>query len=151
MKEITYNGKKIPAYNLLMRRENALDILHGKKVVETRCPSARYDKMFLDPEIVAANTKAMEEGRLEDWQMDMRTDVGAIHFYSTGAPWTLDVLIDEVGTVFLNDEGIKFMQENFNFHDFDDELGKNNDLPADEIPWVYWFHIGKVVAASGLE
>ena len=34
--KIDYNGQEIEAYSLIMTKENALDILNGKKSIETR-------------------------------------------------------------------------------------------------------------------
>lgn len=151
MYTIHHNGEEIPAYALIMRKENALDILRGTKKIETRNASEHYDNIFLDKEIIAKNEQAVKEGRDEDWQTPLRTDVGAIHFYSTGAPWTLDVRFDEILGVWVNDEGIKFLQDEYGFHDFDDELGKWNDVPDEEKPYVYVFHLTEILGHKGLK
>ena len=59
--------------------------------------SAKYEKMFTDFAQVDENEKLRKAGREEECQPILRTDIEAIHFYSTGAPWTLDVAIDEIG------------------------------------------------------
>lgn len=44
--KISYNGQEIEAYSLVMTKENALAILNGKKDIETRMLSTKYEKMF---------------------------------------------------------------------------------------------------------
>ena len=46
--KINYKGQEIEAYSLVMNRNNALDILNGKKCIETRMLSSKYEKMFTD-------------------------------------------------------------------------------------------------------
>ena len=82
--KINYNGQEIEAYSLIMTKENALDILNGKKSIETRMLSAKYEKMFTDFAQVDENEKLRKAGREEECQPILRTDIEAIHFYSTG-------------------------------------------------------------------
>lgn len=42
--KISYNGQEIEAYSLVMTKENALAILNGKKDIETRMLSTKYEK-----------------------------------------------------------------------------------------------------------
>lgn len=58
--KITYNGKEHEAYALVMKRENALEILNGTKRVEIRAFTEFYDRMFLDMDIVAKNERDPE-------------------------------------------------------------------------------------------
>lgn len=46
--KINYKGQEIEAYSLIMTKKNALDILNGKKTIETRALSSKYEKMFTD-------------------------------------------------------------------------------------------------------
>ena len=43
---IKYKDQEIEAYPLIMRKEKALDILRGKKTIEIRKFSGKYEKMF---------------------------------------------------------------------------------------------------------
>lgn len=45
MKTIKYNGQEVEAYSLIMTKANALDILNGKKVIETRKLSSKYENL----------------------------------------------------------------------------------------------------------
>ena len=47
---IQVDGKPVEAYHLIMKKENALDILKGKKKVEIRTFSDKYLSMFIDQE-----------------------------------------------------------------------------------------------------
>lgn len=122
MKTIKYNGQEVEAYSLIMTKANALDILNGKKVIEARKLSSKYEKMFTNFKQLEENERLRKEGRENECQPILRTDIEAIHFYSTGAPWFLDVAIDEIGIGEVTEEGIKFMQEEFGFHEFDEQL-----------------------------
>ena len=135
MKTIKYNGQEVEAYSLIMTKANALDILNGKKVIETRKLSSKYEKMFTNFKQLEENERLRKEGRENECQPILRTDIEAIHFYSTGAPWFLDVAIDEIGIGEVTEEGIKFMQEEFGFHEFDEQLEefKKNYLHICEI------------------
>lgn len=151
MKTIKYNGQEVEAYSLIMTKANALDILNGKKVIEARKLSSKYEKMFTDFKQLEKNEKLRKEGREDECQPILRTDIEAIHFYSTGAPWFLDVAIDEIGIGEVTEEGIKFMHEEFDFHDFDEQLEEFKKNPPEEIPLFYYLHISEVINHEGLK
>ena len=151
MKTIKYNGQEVEAYALIMTKANALDILTGKKVIETRKLSSKYEKMFTNFKQLEENERLRKEGRENECQPILRTDIEAIHFYSTGAPWFLDVAIDEIGIGEVTEEGIKFMHEEFDFHDFDEQLEEFKKNPPEEIPLFYYLHISEVINHEGLK
>lgn len=151
MKTIKYKDQEIEAYSLIMRKENALDILSGKKTIEVRKFSGKYEKMFTDFKQLEENEKLRKAGRDEECQPILRTDVEAIHFYSTGSPWTLDVAIDEIGIGEITEEGIKFMHDEFDFHDFDEQLDEFKKNPPKELPLFYYLHICETINHSGLK
>jgi hypothetical protein len=151
MKMINYKGEEIEAYSLIMRKENALDILRGNKIIETRAFSSKYEKMFTDFYQLEENEKLRKAGREDECQPILRTDIEAVHFYSTGASWTLDVAIDEIGIGEVTEEGIKFMHEEFDFHDFDDQLEMFKKNPPKEIPLFYYLHICEIISHDGLK
>lgn len=151
MKTIKYNGQEVEAYSLIMTKANALDILNGKKVIETRKLSSKYEKMFTNFKQLEENERLRKEGRENECQPILRTDIEAVHFYSTGAPWFLDVAIDEIGIGEVTEEGIKFMHEEFDFHDFDEQLEEFKKNPPEEIPLFYYLHISEVINHEGLK
>lgn len=151
MKTIKYNGQEVEAYSLIMTKANALDILNGKKVIEARKLNSKYEKMFTNFKQLEENERLRKEGRENECQPILRTDIEAIHFYSTGAPWFLDVAIDEIGIGEVTEEGIKFMHEEFDFHDFDEQLEEFKKNPPEEIPLFYYLHISEVINHEGLK
>lgn len=151
MKTIKYNGQEVEAYSLIMTKANALDILNGKKVIEARKLSSKYEKMFTNFKQLEENERLRKEGHENECQPILRTDIEAIHFYSTGAPWFLDVAIDEIGIGEVTEEGIKFMHEEFDFHDFDEQLEEFKKNPPEEIPLFYYLHISEVINHEGLK
>lgn len=151
MKTIKYNGQEVEAYSLIMTKANALDILNGKKVIETRKLSSKYEKMFTNFKQLEENEILRKEGRENECQPILRTDIEAIHFYSTGAPWFLDVVIDEIGIGEITEEGLQFMHEEFDFHDFDDLLEEFKKNPPEELPLFYYLHICEVINHEGLK
>jgi hypothetical protein len=151
MRTIKVDGVEYPAYSLLMRKENALAILQGKKTIETRLMSKRYFKMFTDPDKLKKRKEFLANGGSEDeCESVCRTDIGFIHFYSTGANWTLDVEIDELDTCELTVEGLDFLKEEFGFDEFDDV---RNEIPEEYKPGAqvfFYAHIKEIVGHSGL-
>lgn len=150
MKQIKFGDEAFDAYSLLMRKENALEILSGKKTIETRLDSQRYFKMFLDHKQVEENERLLKGGRGNECVNALREDVWAIHFYSTGADWTLDVLFDEIGYSPMTQESIDKIKEKFPFTDFDDVEEVYKGVPQEERPWFFWFHIDTIVDHKGL-
>lgn len=78
--KISYNGQEIEAYSLVMTKENALAILNGKKDIETRMLSTKYEKMFTDFAQVDENEKLRKSGHEDECKPVLRTDIEAIHF-----------------------------------------------------------------------
>lgn len=150
MKMIDYKGEQIPAYALLMRKENALEILNGTKTIETRMVSNRYEKMFVNFDQAKKNEQLRKEGREDECKSILRTDIDAIHFYSTGAPWILDVGVDEIGISSFSAEDIKYLQDEYDFHEFDDAVEEFKNTPEEEMPLFYYFHIDEIIRHEGL-
>jgi hypothetical protein len=113
--------------------------------------STKYEKMFTDFAQVDENEKLRKSGHEDECKPVLRTDIEAIHFYSTGAPWTLDVAIDEIGIGEVTEEGIKFMHDEFDFHDFDEQLKEFKKNPPKELPLFYYLHICEIISHSGLK
>jgi len=149
--KIKFEGNEYDAYALIMRKPNAQAILSGKKTLEIRQFSNRYVKMFTDFEQVEKNAKLREEGRDDECQSSCRGDIGVVHFYSTGAPWFLDVKIDEIGIATMCEEDIKFLNDEYDFHDYDNEWQQFNDLPFNEKPMFYYLHISDILQYEGLD
>lgn len=148
--KIKVNGQEVEAYALLMQKENALEILNGKKTIEIRALNSKYDKMFTDQKQLELNEELRKAGRDSECKAPYRTDIGYIHFYNYNKSWTLDVAIDEIGMTEMTKSGIEFLNSEFGFHDYDNEWQQYEGLPEDEIPLFYYLHIVEVVGQTGL-
>ena len=148
--KITVDGQKEEAYALIMRKENALEILHGTKTVEIREANSKYEKMFTDQDRLEKNRQAEAEGR-DEWQVPVRTDVAFVHFYNYNNSWSLDCEIDEIGTASLTEEDVDFLNQEFGFHELDNEWQEFVGKPDDEIPFFFYLNIKGIVAHRGLD
>lgn len=148
--KINYKGQEVEAYALIMKKENALEILKGKKTVEFRDFTPKYEKMFTDFEQIAKNQDLVAAGRENECLPPFNTDIEAIHFYPYNNSWHLDVLIDEIGVVDITEEGAKFLADTFGCHEMDDQWQQFAHLPKDEIPFMFYLHIDEIVGHHGL-
>jgi len=140
MKKITYQGKEYQAYDFIMKKEHALDIISGKKTLEIRSFTPFYNKMFFDKEQDKLNKEKPEE-----FLVPMRTDVEFIHFRNYNNSWFLIVRIDDIGCSMMDKDDIEILAEDYNFHDYDKEWQQFEHLSDDEKPLFFWFHINEIV------
>lgn len=148
--KINVNGQQEEAYALIMKKENALEILHGEKNLEIRVASSKYEKLFTDYKQLAKNKRAAAEGS-GDWQVPIRNDIAFVHFYNYANSWTLDCEIDEIGTASMTKEDVDFLNQEFGFHDFDNEWQQYEGRSEEEIPFFFYIHIASIVGQRGLE
>jgi len=130
----------VQAFDFLMKRENALDIISGKKKLEIRSFSPYYHKLLTDKEQERKNRDNPEEDIVP-----IRTDIEFIHFHNYNNSWFLNVKINEVGLSMIEKEDIEMLAEDFGFHDFDNEWSLYKDLPNSEKPLFYWFSIIEII------
>lgn len=149
--KIKVNGQEVEAYALLMQKENALEILNGKKTIEIRALNSKYSSMFTDQKQLEENEKLRAEGREEECKPPYRTDIAYVHFYNYQKSWTLDVAIDEIGMTEMTKEGIDFLNSEFGFHDYDNEWQQYDGKPFDDIPIFFYLHIAEIVGQTGLK
>jgi hypothetical protein len=136
---IDYKGEKQMAYNLIMRKVHAKDIVSGKKRVEIRQFSDYFIGMFFDREKDAFNQKNPPE----KWVNPVRDDVDFIHFRDYDNSWFLDVKIGNCGIGMIEQETIEYLAKNYDFHDLDNEWQQYKD--DDEPPLFFWFEIKEIV------
>ena len=148
--KINYKGQEVEAYALIMKKENAKEILEGKKTVEFRQFSPKYEKMFTDFAQVKKNEELVAQGRENECLPPFNTDVEVVHFYPYNNSWHLDVFIDEIGTVDITEEGARFLAEEFGCHEMDDQWQQYAHLPKEEIPFMFYLHIDGIVGHHGL-
>lgn len=147
--QIEYDGQKEEAYSLTIYKTHAQEILNGSKTVEIRTYSNKNCALFLDPKKAAQNAKARKEGRLSDLVWPMK-DIFAIHFYDRGGRYELNVLLDYCGLACMCEEDIKILGDRFGFHDCDNEWQQYANMPKDDRPWFFWFHVSDIVNSQGL-
>ena len=141
--------KHIETLDLLMRREYAEDILAGRKRVEFRDASQYYDKKLVDmPMFEYIDKKINEEDKdfleiHQEYVSAVRL-VDKIHFHNYNNSWYLDVEVQFNELITADDEGVEFMQKEFNCH----ELDKENEWAKTEnkkFPSYYYFVLGDVI------
>lgn len=105
------DGTEHPCFDLIMRKENAWDILDGKKGAEFRSVSPFYVKKFLVPKTSYQKTLDACESK----------DVNFIHFRDYNNSWYLDVYTPYVHFATLHSKMQKYLHL-FRAHDFDEEI-----------------------------
>lgn len=146
---INVNGQQEEAYDLIMKKENAMEILNGAKTIEIRQGSPHFEKMFTDYEQLAKNKQSASEGR-DEWQVPIRNDIAFLHFRNYISSWSLDCEIDEIGTVTPTKEDAEFLAQEFGCHEFDDAWQEYEGKPDEEIPYYFYIHIAAIVGHHGL-
>lgn len=109
-----YNGNDVEAFDLIMTKANAWDIINGKKCLEVRSLSPFYIKRFLKPKRSLAMTVDAFETK----------DVHAIHFHDYGNTWYLDCNLYGITVVSTHPDSREFFYR-LNFHDFDELIDEN--------------------------
>jgi hypothetical protein len=147
--KIKVEGKEVEAYNLLMRKEYAMDIVSGKKTLEIREFKSHYVDMFTDKEQLKKNEELRKAGRVDECVEPFKS-VSYVRFHNYDYSWILDVKIDEIGLSTMCQEDIEELAEAFNFHDYDKEWQQFEHLEDDEKPLFYWLHIKEIVSRKGI-
>lgn len=142
--KISHQGKEVEAYSLIMKKENALEIISGKKKLEIRSFSDYYVQMFTDKKLVAENDKLKEEGRDDECVAPLKA-TEYIRFHDYNNSWYLDVHVHEIALYMMCQEDIEELAEEFDFHDYDNEWQKYENTPDEDKPLFYWLHIDKVI------
>lgn len=145
---IEYNGKSYEAHDLLMKKKFALDIIEGRKTVEVRSFTDHYISRFLDKEVMKGNEKLKRKMDDPDWENEFK-DIWCIHFHDYNNSWYLDVAIETVGMCIVDSQDIeRLMAEYPGFSDLLEDAKKNDALPNDERPMIFYFVIDKVLATN---
>lgn len=146
---IKVDGKEVEAYDLLMRKEYALDIISGKKTLEIREFKSHYVRMFTDKDQLKKNEGLRKEGK-DDECVDPFKLVSYIRFHNYDYDWILDVRIDEIGIGTMCQGDIEDLADSFGFHDYDNEWQQYEHLADDEKPVFYWLHVKEIVGRKGI-
>lgn len=121
-------GKEVEAFDLIMTKANAWDIINGKKCLELRSLSPFYVKRFLVPKRSLNMTVSAFEPK----------DVHAIHFHDYGNTWFLDCHLYGIGMVNTHPHSREFLHR-LNCHDLDAEIDENERKGTKEDDTNYCF------------
>nr|DAO90764.1 MAG TPA: ASCH domain protein [Caudoviricetes sp.]DAR57125.1 MAG TPA: ASCH domain protein [Caudoviricetes sp.] len=147
---IEVNGKPVEAYHLIMKKENALDILNGKKKIEIRAFSKKYNDMFINKELYKEFQEYLKDpdGSME--LEDCLNETEYIYFTNYNKSWYLIVEVLDIAVYKMTQEDVEVLNEDYDFHDFDNEWQQYKDLPEDEIPVFYGLGLADVISHEGL-
>ena len=110
----TANGVQVEAHDLIMRKENAWDIINGKKYLEIRSLSPFYIKRFLVPKRTLDMTVSAFELK----------NVASVHFHDYGNTWYLDCHLLDICTFDTHPNSREILHA-LKCHDFDAEIDEN--------------------------
>ena len=147
---IEIEGKQVEAYHLIMKKENALDILNGKKKVEIRAFSEKYNDLFIDKKLYKEYQKDLENPNGSMTIEDTLKDTAYIYFTNYNKTWELIVEILDIAVYQMTKEDIEVLNEDYDFHNLDNEWQQYKDLTEEEIPMFYGLGLADVVSHKGV-
>ena len=140
--------REIEVLNLIMRKEYAQEILSGKKNIEVRSWSQHYYNRLYDKDVDLWNAQHENDSEEMFWRIVRYSDpirpVMAIHFHNYNNTWYLDVECTFNSEIVCNPEQVKYVQEAFDCHEFDDVLEEyikiNEGKAKEEQQWPMYFY-----------
>lgn len=155
--KINIDGKEVEAYHLIMRKENALEILNGTKKVEIREFNKKYGTLFIDPQKEAEYFEKMKRPNFEYIDENgiaecdkIYKDVRYIYFTNYNKSWSLVVEINQIYMLYMTQDDITFLSEQLGFKEYDNEWQQFEDKPIEEIPSFFAIAIDKIINHEGL-
>lgn len=143
--------KPIECLNLIMRKEFAEEILAGTKKVEIRAYSQHYCDRLYDKDVLAFEDAHWDDELLRMQMLDFNDSVRAvkkIHFHNYNNSWYLDVECPENNTVVVVDDQIKYLQDMYDCHEFDEDLERLNKMRAKDRPIYFYFVVDKILGTN---
>ncbi len=158
--KVKVNDKEVEAYHLIMRKENALEILNGTKKIEIRDYSDKYCGMFYDKDKLAKANEVFEKtGNSNDEQGTSLFEKSVkntryICFTNYNKSWSLIIEVTWFYILSLTKENVQFLNDEFDFHDLDNDWQEFEDAVKkekyDEIPSFWALQLGKVISHENL-
>lgn len=142
-------AKPIECLNLLLRKEFAKQILSGEKTVEFRAFSEHYSDRLLDKDAGNWIQAHIDDEEALFFANHVRK-VNKIHFHNYNNTWTLDVECAANDYVAVIDKDVKFLQDNFDCHELDEQLADFNKRKENNRPIYFFFALGEVIESKGL-
>lgn len=141
------HAKPIDVFNLIMKKENAIEILEGKKRIEWRAYSPHYESRLMDEKV--AEFKAMHSDNADILHAinEVRTP-DLIRFHNYNNTWTLDVECVLVKVEQADEVTAQYYADEFNDKTLLDIVKNNKN--KDRKPLFFAFELGAIVAVSGL-
>ena len=140
----------IECLNLIMRRENAEDIVNGEKVIEFRTVSDFYCKRLIDPESHKFMAALPKEDRPKYWfGWSYLRPVRRIHFHNYNDTWTLDVKCEGVEVLNCNKSGLDWLHS-FGCHEMDEFFEEYMRNPAKIRPQFFALVCGEIIERNNI-
>lgn len=145
---ITVNNQQVEAYDLLMKKEFAMEILQGKKTIEFRSFTDHYITRFMDRSVIQRNRDNNRDMNDPEFENEFN-DIWYIHFHNYNNSWYLDVAIETIGMCIVDSYDInRLMQEYPGFAELQEDARKNDELPDDEKPMVFYLVLAEIVGTN---
>ena len=138
-------AKDIECLDLVMKKENALDILAGTKKLEYREYSPFYISRLVDKNVAKYIQDHVDDDDVLTFCNDLR-QVKKIHFHDYNNSWILDVECTYVDVFSINRRDIEFLQDKYGAHDFDENLEYFEQNHVKDRPRLFYLAIGKVLS-----
>lgn len=150
--QILVDGNKEQAYHLILDKEQAIEILNGKRKVVITPDDPIHQRVFFKEKEFKEHCRKFEEDPNYDGSVsDIFKDVWYIHFSEYSDKWHLDVEIKDISLDVLLEEVMNIYHEDYNFHDLDEYWQENcKGLSREELPQIFCIEIDKVISHSGL-
>ena len=131
-------GATAEAFDLIMRKEFAWDILEGRKKAEFRNLSAFYIKRFLEPRKTLQDTFdafVPKEG------------VAYVHFHDYGNTWYLDVRLNDLMFLSVHPDCLDTLHS-LGCYEFDEMAKENAGKTAADVPQFFALKIYSVLGTN---
>lgn len=155
--KINIDGKEVEVYHLIMKKENALEILNGTKKVEIREFNQKYGTLFIDPQKEAEYFEKMKQPNFEYIDENgiaecdkIYKDVKYIYFTNYNKSWSLVVEIDQIYMLYMIKDDIEFLSEQLGFKEYNNEWQQFEGKDLDDTPSFFAIDIKKIVSSENL-